>query len=235
MPRDNNRMAIFKFALRQTIPVLPGMLFLGMAFGLLMLSKGMGGGWPALMSAAIYAGSMQFVTVSLLAGAFDPLYALLLTLVVNARHLFYGVSMLERYSGTGKMKPYLVFGLTDETFSIICSSPELENGGDRWFMLFVTMLHQIYWVTGTLIGSAAGTLVKFNAKGIDFVMTALFVVIFINQWRSQTKHEPSLIGVAASVVCLILFGPSGFIIPAMISMTVLLCLLKKRIERGRTG
>jgi 4-azaleucine resistance transporter AzlC len=184
------------------------------------------------MSVFIYAGAMQFVAVNLLISAFNPLNAFIITLVINARHLFYGVSMLEKYSGAGKKKPYLIFGMVDETFSVLCST-EPPAGVDRyWFMFFVTLLDQIYWVAGTALGAVFGAMVAFNTKGIDFVMTALFVVIFINQWKSQRQHSPALAGLAVSTVCLLIFGAKGFIIPAMAFIIVVLTIFKKPIEKG---
>jgi len=221
-----------KAAFPRTIPILTGFLFLGFAFGILMNSKGYSAGWSILMSACIYAGAMQFVAVTLLSSAFNPLNAFIITLVINARHLFYGISMLEKFSTAGKKKPYLIFGLVDETFSILCST-EPPPGVDRnWFMFFVTMLNQIYWITGATLGGILGSMVSFNTKGIDFVMTALFVVIFINQWKSQQQHSPALVGLAASAFCLLVFGAKSFIIPAMMLIIVVLTLFRKPIEKG---
>lgn len=215
-----------------TIPVMTGYLFLGIAFGILMNSKGYNFGWSLLMSIFVYAGSMQYVGINLLTAVFDPLNAFLITIMVNARHLFYGLSMLEKYKDTGNKKPYLIFGLTDETFSIICST-EPAGGVDKgWFMFFVTLLNQIYWVTASAIGGILGSIISFDTKGIDFVMTALFVVIFINQWKSQKRHEAAVIGVAASLLCLLILGPANFIIPAMILIIAVLTLFRRPIEGG---
>ena len=221
-----------KAAFPHTIPILTGFLFLGFAFGILMNSKGYSTGWSILMSACIYAGAMQFVAVNLLSSAFNPLNAFIITMVINARHLFYGISMLEKFNAAGKKKPYLIFGLVDETFSVLCST-EPPAGVDRyWFMFFVTLLNHIYWVAGTALGGILGSMVSFNTKGIDFVMTALFVVIFINQWKSRQQHSPALVGLAASAFCLLVFGAKGFIVPAMMLIIVVLILFKKPIEKG---
>lgn len=221
-----------KAAFPYTIPVMTGYLFLGIAFGILLDSKGYHFGWSILMSVFVYAGSMQFVAVNLLTMAFNPLNAFLITLMVNARHLFYGLSMLGKFKGTENKKPYLIFGFTDETYSILCSA-EPPKGVDRgWFMFFITLLDQIYWVAASAIGALLGSMFVFNTKGIDFVMTALFVVIFMNQWKAQNHHAPAIIGVAASVVCLLLFGSENFIIPAMILITLALTTFKKPIEKG---
>jgi len=221
-----------KAAFPLTIPVMTGYLFLGMAFGILMDSKGYHFGWSILMSIFIYAGSMQFVAINLLTVAFNPINAFFITIMVNARHLFYGISMLGKFRLTGKIKPYLIFGLTDETFSIVCSAEAPEGVDRNWFMFFITLLDQIYWVTGAALGGILGSVISFNTKGIDFVMTALFVVIFINQWKSQKNHISAIIGVAASVLCLMLFGQSSFIIPSMILIILVFTAFKNPIERG---
>jgi len=170
-----------KAAFPHTIPVFTGFTFLGIAYGILMNSKGYGFGWIVLMSFMAFAGSAQYVAINLLTSIFNPIYALLLTLMVNARHLFYGISMLDKYKGTGKFKPYLIFGLCDETFSIICSTNPPEGVNRNWFMFFITMLDHGYWVLGSALGGLLGYMVSFNTKGLDFVLTALFVVIFIGQ------------------------------------------------------
>jgi len=225
------KMTALKAAFPHTLPVLTGYLFWGTAFGVLLGSKGYSLGWAILMSTIIYAGAGQFVAIGLLTTAFNPLYAFIITLVVNARHLFYGISLLNRVSGIGRKKSYVAFGLTDETFSILCST-EAPDGVDRsWFMFFITLLDHGYWIAGSALGAVLGAMVDFNAKGIDFVMTALFVVIFIEQWKSQQYHGPAIIGVATSSVCLLLFGSSNFIIPAMLAIVLVLILCKKTLKR----
>ena len=151
--------------------------------------------------------------------------------MVNARHLFYGIALLSRVSGIGRKKSYVAFGLTDETFSILCSA-EPPAGVDRsWFIFFITLLDHLYWIAGSAVGVLLSSMVDFNAKGIDFVMTALFVVIFMEQWKSQKYHAAALIGVAASALCLLLFGANNFIIPAMVAIVAVLALFKKPLER----
>jgi 4-azaleucine resistance transporter AzlC len=220
-----------KAAFPITIPVLTGYLFLGAAYGILMNAKGYGLGWTVLMSVFVFAGSIQYVGVTLLTTAFHPLYALVLTLLVNARHLFYGISMLERYKGAGRLKPYLVFGLTDETFSLLCSTDPPEGVDRTWFQFFVTLLDHSYWVTGSALGSVIGALLTFNTKGLDFVLTALFVVIFINQWRGTKSHWPAVLGVVATGICVVLFGSTNFMIPAMIFILAILTLYRKQLDR----
>ncbi len=226
----NKKTKALKAAFPHTIPVLTGYLVLGMAYGILMDSKGYSFVWVALTSIFIYAGSMQFVSVSLLASGFHPLYACFMTLMVNARHLFYGISMLAKYKGTGTKKPYLIFGLTDETFSIVCSTEPPQGVDKTWFMLLITLLDQIYWVTGSVLGSIVGSMIHINTEGIDFVLTALFTVIFLNQWKSAKNHLPVLIGVGASILCRILFGADNFIIPSMITILLLVTVLQNKIE-----
>jgi len=221
-----------KAAFPYTIPVMTGYLFLGAAYGILMSSKGYGLGWSVLMSVFVFAGSMQYVAVNLFTTAFNPVNAFFMTLMVNARHLFYGLSMLKRFKDTGRKKPYLVFGLTDETFSIVCSTDPPEGIDRGWFMFFVTLLNQIYWVAASAIGGMLGSMFSFSTKGIDFVMTALFVVIFVNQWQAQKNHVPALVGVGVSLICRLLFGAGRFIIPAMILIIAVFSLFRKQVERG---
>lgn len=176
----------FKAALPHTLPICVGFLFLGMSYGFLMKSKAFSFLYPMLMSLFIFAGSMEFVTIELLLSSFNPLYAFLLALMVNARHLFYGISMLDIYKNVGAKKAYLIFGLCDETFSVNCAvtpPPDVDKG---WFMFFVTLLNHIYWVVGATLGALLGYVICFDTTGIEFVMTALFTVMFLNQWEEKT-------------------------------------------------
>ncbi|MDO5400593.1 MAG: AzlC family ABC transporter permease [Eubacteriales bacterium] len=211
----------FRSALPHTLPICVGFLFLGISYGFLMRSKGFSFVYPMLMSLFIFAGSMEFVTVELLLSAFHPLHAFLLTLMVNARHLFYGISMLEKYKGVGLKKLYLIFGMCDESFTVNCTAEPPEGVDRGWFMLFVTALNQAYWVAGATLGGLAGYVIHFDTTGIEFVMTALFVVMLLNQWEDRRDHRPALIGLGASALCLALFGSGGFILPAM--ALILLC------------
>lgn len=228
----NPKVKALKAAFPHTIPILTGFLFLGLAYGFYMNSKGFSFWWPLLMSATIFAGSMEFVTVSLLCGAFHPAYAFLLALMVNARHLFYGISMLEKFKGVGKKKWYLIFGMCDESFSILCSTEPPEDVDKGWFMVFVTLLNQCYWVAGATLGGILGSFIPFNTQGIDFVMTALFVAIFIDQWKSQKSHLPAVVGLTMPAICLVIFGPDQFILPSMALILAVLSLLKKPLEKG---
>lgn len=220
-----------KAAFPLTIPVMTGFMFLGTAYGFLMNSKGFGLGITALTSATVFAGSMQYAGVALLTSIFNPIYALLITLMVNARHAFYGLSMLEKYKGIKSMKPFLIFGLVDETFSINYATALPEGVAKDWFYFFVTLLNYIYWVMACCVGNFIGNLFIVDTRGLDFVLTAFFVVIFLNQWNEQKNHIPALIGVISSIVCLILFGKDGFIIPAMLLMIVAIFIFKPHIEK----
>lgn len=213
-----------------TIPVMTGYLLLGSAYGILMSAKGIGLLWTALMSAVVYAGALQFVAVGLLTAAVNPVSAFFIALMVNVRHLFYGVSLLESYKDTGRLKPFLIFGLTDESFSIICSTDPPPGVNRSYFMFFITLLAYLYWLSGSVMGNLVGGATGFNVPGLDFVLTALFVVIFTGQWKTQQNHAPALIGVGASLVCLALFGQAYFIIPSMAAILVLLFIFRNRLE-----
>lgn len=222
----------FRCAFPYTIPIFAGFWFLGLTYGIYMNVSGFSFWYPMLMSLTIFAGSMEFVTVNLLLGAFDPLQALALTLMINARHLFYGISMLDKYRGTGWKKIYLIFGMCDESFSINCSA-EIPKDVDRgWFMFFVTLLNHFYWFSGATLGGIFGSLLHFNTEGLEFVMTAMFVVIFIEQWRKERRHTSALLGLALPLLCLILFGADNFIIPAMAALLLALTGLRRKLEQG---
>ena len=218
-------------AFPRTIPVMTGYVFLGMAFGILLNAKGYGIFWALLMSLFIYAGSMQYVAISLLTAAFNPAAAFIMTLMVNARHLFYGLSMLDKFKNTGKLKPYLIFGLTDETFSVLCGTEPPEDISRPWYIFWVTLLDQFYWVFGSAVGSLLGSVVSFNTKGLDFVLTALFVVIFTGQWQETQNHGPAVTGVIVTLLCRIVFGSSAFLIPAMIGIFIVLSLGGRQMQR----
>ena len=223
----------FRAALPYSLPICIGFLFIAMSYGFLMRSRGFSVFYPMAMSAFIFAGSMEFVAVELLLSAYAPLHAFLLTLMVNARHLFYGISMLEKYKGMGWKKPYLIYGMCDETFSINCSA-EIPEGIDRgWFYFFVTLLNQFYWVASATLGGVLGSFIHFNTEGLDFVMTAMFVVIFLEQWLKEKHHASEWIGLAASVGCLLLFGADNFLVPTMICILAALTALRRPLEKER--
>lgn len=222
----------FRAAFPHTIPIFAGFWFLGMTYGIYMNTSGFSFWYPMIMSLTIFAGSMEFVAVNLLLGAFNPLQALVMTLMINARHLFYGISMLDRYKGTGWKKFYLIFGMCDESFSINYTADIPEDVDRGWFMLFVTLLNQFYWFSGSTLGGIFGSLLTFNTEGLDFVMTAMFVVIFLEQWLKDKSHTSSLLGLGLSLLCLIAFGADNFIIPSMLAILGALTLLRRPIEKG---
>lgn len=225
----------FRCAFPYTLPIFAGFWFLGMTYGLYMHVSGFRFWYPMLMSLTIFAGSMEFVAVHMLLGAFDPLQALAMTLMINARHLFYGISMLDKYRGTGWKKFYLIFGMCDESFSINYTA-DIPEGVDRgWFMFFVTLLNHVYWFSGATLGGLFGAFIHFNTEGLDFVMTAMFVVIFMEQWLKEKQHVSSLLGLGLSLLCLMAFGSEHFIIPAMIAILGVLTLLRKPLEKGGEG
>ena len=220
----------FKAALPYTLPICVGFLFLGMSYGFLMRSIGCSVGYPRFMSMCIFAGSREFVTVNLLLSAFHPLSAFLLALMVNARHLFYGISMLDKYEYTGWKKFYLIYGMCDESFSINCTVTPPEDVDKGWFMFFVTFLNHLYWVCGAAAGALLGYVIHFDTTGIEFVMTALFVVMFMGQWEEHPDHRPALIGLVIPIVCLFVFGSQNFIIPSMVLIVVCFMTLKKYLQ-----
>ncbi|MDO4267847.1 MAG: AzlC family ABC transporter permease [Eubacteriales bacterium] len=203
------------YAFPRTIPIMVGYLFLGAAYGILMNVNGYGIGLTVFISIFVYAGSLQYLGVTMLASAVHPLTALFMSLMLNARHLFYGISMLGKYGQVKRKKAYLIFGLTDETFSAVCNE-QIPSGLDKDKVYFwITFLDQCYWVSGSFLGAVAGSLIAFDTTGLDFALTALFVVIFTEQWKQREGHMPAVLGVGASVLCLWSFGSSAFIIPAM--------------------
>ncbi len=229
---SKKKLKALKAAFPHTIPIMTGFLFLGMTYGIYMNVSGFSFWYPMLMSMTIFAGSMEFVTVNMLLGAFHPLQALSMTLMINARHLFYGISMLDKYKGTGLKKLYLIFGMCDESFSINYTADIPKDVDKGWFMMWVTVLNQLYWVLGSTLGGVFGSFIHFNTEGLDFVMTALFVVIFLEQWMKEKNHTNAIVGLAISVLCLILFGKDDFIIPAMLGILGVLTLLRKPLEKG---
>lgn len=206
-----------------------GYIVLGIGFGILLADKGYSVWWALLMSLTIYAGSLQYVGVNLLGSGAGLLSTALISLMVNARHLFYGISMLKKYEKTGAKKWYLIFGLTDETYSLVCSESGLPEGVDeKEYFFWVTIMNQSYWILGSVIGALIGNTVSFNSAGIDFSMTALFVIIMTEQWEKNKNHAPALIGLAVSTVCLVIFGADRFLIPSMIGIVLGLFCFGKR-------
>ena len=227
------RHSIVKQAFIKSVPVMAGYVVLGIGFGILLRDAGYGALWAFAMSAFIYAGSMQYVGIGLITGGASILTTMLATVMVNARHLFYSISMIGRYSGAGKYKPYLIFALTDETYSLLCDGDAPDEEHADQFRFLVSFFNQCYWVTGSVLGSLLGTVLPFSTEGIEFSMTALFIASFTEQWITLHDHRPALTGLAATLACLLIFGSSRFLIPAMLLITLVCTLMRGSREKGR--
>ena len=224
---------IVKQAFLKTLPVLAGYIVLGIGFGILLRNAGYGVLWAFAMSAFIYAGSMQYVGVSLLTGGASVITTALTTIMVNARHLFYSISMVDRYKDAGKYRRYLIFALTDETYSLLSDGHAPADGDPDLYRFLVSLFNQSYWVTGSVLGSLLGAVLPFSTEGIEFSMTALFIASFTEQWLSTGDHIPALTGLLSTLVCLLILGPGRFLIPAMLLITLVLTLLRGREEADR--
>lgn len=226
---------VWRRALLDTLPVLAAYAILGIGFGMLMTDAGFSILLIVLMSVFIFAGSMQYVAVSLLVSQAPVLTTLLMTFLVNARHLFYGLSMLDRYKQAGAVKPYLIFGLTDETYSLVCAKPHRDGPETTAYYTAVTLLNHLYWIAGSVLGGVLGRSLAFNSEGIEFSMTALFIVIFLEQWRQAANHLPAVIGLAATAAALAVFGRDHFLLAAMAGITVLLLITARWTAGGVYG
>ena len=220
------RLNALKKAFPYTIPIFAGFWFLGLAYGIYMNVSGFSFLYPMIMSLVIFGGSLEFVTVSMLLSPFAPVQTFIMALLIQSRHIFYGISMLDKFRGMGWKKFYLIFGLCDETFSINYTADISQDVDKGWFMFWVTLLNHFYWVSGATIGGMVGSLLKFDTDGISFVMTAMFVVIFLDQWLKEKKHYASCIGILVSFICLMIFGANNFMLPTMIAILVLFVLLR---------
>lgn len=221
----------FLRAFHDSLPILAGYLALGFGFGVLLQSKGYSFWWAILMSCTMFAGSGQYAGVDFLASGATILTTAVMTLIINARHFFYGFSMLDKYKGMGPVKPYLIFGLTDETYSIVCSAQLDETIDKRKYYFFLTALNHCYWITGCTLGAVIGGVLPFSNEGIDYAMTALFIVIMVEQWLSTKEHLPAILGVVTTVVCLVIFGADFFIIPAMALIALELVIFRKKLDK----
>jgi len=224
---NKSKMSVAAAAFRASLPVMAGYIVLGMGFGIIMKTKGYGLIWTFAMSAFIYAGSMQYVAVDLLTGGASLITAALTTFMVNARHLFYGISMVDKYRGAGKKKPYMIFALTDETYSLVCGDVPAEDADRHTYCFMLSVMNQCYWVSGSVIGAIIGSVIPFSTEGIDFALTSLFVSVFVEQWLTTKDHIPAIVGVICTAACLAVFGSGSFLIPAMIAITLALTVLKK--------
>lgn len=217
----------FKLSFINSIPVMTGYIAMGIGFGIFLASKGYGLLWSVAMAIFIYAGSMQYLAVNLIASGASLISVALTTLMVNARHMFYGISVIDKYRGSGLKKLYMIYGLTDETYSLVCNDINLENMDREKYYFFITLFNQIYWVIGCSLGSIIGASFKFNTMGIDFAMSALFITVATEQWLSTSNHTSAIIGFSSSITCLLIFGKENFLIPSMILIIISLSILKK--------
>lgn len=220
----------FQTIFKATIPVMAGYIVLAMGFSIYAKASGYGLFWSLLMSVIVYAGSMQYVLVDLLSSGAGILVTLLTTLMVNARHMFYGISMIEKYEMAGKKKPYLIFALSDETYSLVCNDVPKDIDSTTYYF-YVSLFDQLYWIIGTILGAIASNIIPFSTDGIDFSMTALFIVVFLEQWLSNKNHIPALSGSIISIICLFVFGSDSFLIPSMILITISLLVEKNYNEK----
>lgn len=232
MQRTGLRRKALKAAFPHTIPIFAGFWFLGMTYGIYMNASGFSFWYPLVMSITIFGGSLEFVAVSMLLSRFAPAQTFIMALMIQARHLFYGISMLDKFKGMGWKRFYLIFGMCDESFSINYTARIPEDVDKGWFMFFVTLLNQLYWVTGSTIGGLLGGLITFDTQGIEFVMTAMFVVIFLEQWLKEKRHYTAYIGLVAGVACLLIFGADHFLVPTMACILAMLTFLRRPIEKA---
>ena len=217
--------SIIARAFRDSVPVMAGYIVLGMGFGILLSAKGYGVLWAIAMGIIIYSGTMQFAAAEMFTGGAALTEAAVTAAMMGARHIFYGLTMSERYKNIhGLRKAYMIFALTDETYSLVCESD------DEDYCFFVSLFNHSYWITGGVIGSLLGEILPFDSRGIDFALTALFVSICTEQWLNAENHYPALIGFSASIFCLVIFGAGNFLIPSMIVVTVMLFAMRGRID-----
>lgn len=221
----------FKRAFPYTIPVLTGYLFIGIAFGVMYAEKGYSFLWAVLMSTLVYAGSGQYLAVNFFVPGISFVQVIFMTLMVNVRHVFYGISLLEKFNDIGKKRWYMIFALTDETYSLLCTTNVPDDVDGEKFLFAISILDQFYWVAGSFIGAVAGMVIPFNSEGIDFAMTSLFVVIFIEQWMEKKNRVPEMAGAAVSLICLAVFGADRFVLPAMLCIICVLFIGRSRLEQ----
>ena len=219
-----------KFAFKKSLPIMAGYIVLGMGFGILLQREGYNFLWAGLMSITIFAGSMQYVAVDLLSSGASLIVCALMTFMINVRHVFYGLTMLSKYKEMGKTRFYLIFALTDETFSLVCSPYLPDQVDEKKYYFFVSLFNQCYWIIGGVLGALLGQTIQFNSAGVEFSMTALFVIIFLEQWESSKTHFPAIGGILITLISLILFGSQNFLIPAMIGITLMLFMGRKWLE-----
>ncbi len=221
----------FRRAFRDSLPIMAGYLALGIGYGVLLQSKGYSFWWAILMSVTMFAGSGQYAGVDFMASGASLLTTAFMTLIINCRHFFYGVSLLDKYRGTGAFKPYLIFGLTDETYSITATTTLEDDISPKHYYFFLTALNHSYWITGCVLGAVLGMFLPFDSKGVDFAMTALFIVIMTEQWLSSREHLPAILGAATTAVCLVVFGADYFIVPSLFLIALEMVLFRKKLDK----
>lgn len=221
----------FAAAFPATVPVMLGFIPLGIAFGLLMDAAGFNVLWSFFMSLFVYAGSAQFLGVELLTSMASLGQVAVMTLILNFRHMVYGLSMLEKYRGMGWRKLYMIFSLPDETYALLSSAQVPDDVAPHNYYFAVAVLNQVYWVAGSVIGGLLGTAFAINTQGADFAMTALFTVIAVGQWEGAQSHLPALLGAGAAALSLLLLGPDRFLIPALAAMILLLLAFRGGLDR----
>ena len=227
------RKDILKKAFKASLPVMGGYLMLGMGFGILLGYAGYGLPWAFFMSLFIFAGSMQYALVPMMAGGASLLTVALSTFVINFRHIFYGLSMIDRYKGAGKKKPYLIYALTDETYSLVSvGNDDMEKEDYLSYCFWLSLMDHSYWVAGSVLGSLLGDFLPFDTEGVDFVLTALFIAILVQQWMESKDKRPALIGLGVTLLCRMVFGAANFLIPSMLLMTLALFLIRPKEERS---
>ncbi len=220
-------------AFYRSLPVMAGYIVLGIGFGILLRKAGYGVVWAFAMSCFIFAGSMQYVGISLIAGGAGMITTIITTIMVNARHIFYSISMIDKYKGAGKYKPYMIFALTDETYSLLVDDKGPSEETLNKYRFFVSMFNQCYWIIGSVVGSLLGAVLPFSTAGIEFSMTALFIASFTEQWLTSRDHSSAVTGLICTVLCLIVCGPDNFLIPSMLLITLVLTLLRAREEKKK--
>lgn len=219
-----------RFAFKQSVPILFGYVFIGIAFGLMLQKAGYHWLWAPFCSIVVYAGSLQYMLVALLTSGAGLLTTFVLSLVINGRQIFYGLSLLERYRGYGKLKPYMIFSLTDETYSLLCAMKTPEDIDEKRAMFFISIFNQIYWIVGSIIGALVGDLITFDSTGIEFAMTALFVVILIEYLQEEKNRLPALIGIISAILFLMLLSPDSFILPSICVSVFILIVFKNQVD-----